>query len=94
MKRAIRRHHRSRLKNNRKNYYGHDEAWNDPMTEGQLGVVVSTVPSCSCPMCGNPRRHFKQITRSEQLGQINFIEQLEECDIHHPHSLPRKGEGW
>lgn len=32
---------------------------------------------CSCPMCGNPRRHFKEKTIKEKINDIN-IEEIEE----------------
>jgi len=33
---------------------------------------------CSCWMCGNPRRHFGDVTRQEALARNNTQEQLEE----------------
>jgi hypothetical protein len=36
----------------------------DPET---IGHMASTgCKPCSCPMCGNPRRHFKQLTVQER----------------------------
>jgi hypothetical protein len=29
--------------------------------------LIKTRVPCSCPMCGNPRRHFKKLTRQEEI---------------------------
>ena len=62
MKRALRRHHAARLKHARGHYWGHD-IWHEPKL---LGKVINTPTPCSCWMCGNPRRHFKELTRQER----------------------------
>ena len=54
MTRALRRHHIARLKQSRRFYYGCDLT----QTPKGLGKVVATAASCSCWMCGNPRKHF------------------------------------
>lgn len=51
--RAIRRHHRERLKNNRHFHWGRDLR-EEPK---YLGKVVNTPTGCSCPMCGNERHN-------------------------------------
>lgn len=62
MKRALRRHHVARLKAARRFHWGrvirHDA--------NAVGKVVDTPCPCSCWMCGNPRRHFKEVSRQEQ----------------------------
>jgi hypothetical protein len=62
-KRAIRRHHISRLKAKRKTYYGHNPLQQtfeggseEPLTGKSLGLTVNSPQLCSCAMCGNPRR--------------------------------------
>jgi len=51
-KRSERRHHTERLKKNRRIH------WGRKLSKKELGEVVNTPTPCSCPMCGNPRRHF------------------------------------
>lgn len=37
-----------------------------------VGKIYSTHGSeCSCPMCGNPRKHFNQKTRQEERFEIS-----------------------
>ncbi len=60
-KRAIRRHHYQRLKRKRirNNYWLHNK------TNRQLGICINTPKPCSCFMCGNPRKYFKENKRQE-----------------------------
>lgn len=53
MSRAVRRHHRARLKNKRRYYWGRDLA-GDKKARSQ---AARTPTPCSCFMCGNARRH-------------------------------------
>lgn len=73
MKRALRRHHRNRLKRNRKSY---DTVTYWGITEEDLELrsskAVDTPCSCSCQACGNPRRQWFERTRKEVLW--DFIE--------------------
>lgn len=62
MKRALRRHHVASLKHARGHYRGRD-IWHEPKL---LGKVIDTPTPCSCWMCGNPRRHFQELTRQER----------------------------
>lgn len=62
MKRALRRHHAARLKHARGHYWGHDIRHEPKL----LGKVINTPTPCSCWMCGNPRRHSKELTRQER----------------------------
>jgi len=32
--------------------------------------------SCSCAVCGNPRRHFKELTMAEKRSNLSFQEQV------------------
>jgi len=38
----------------------------------------NTKQSCSCTMCGNPRKHFNEITIQEKIFIQQMLEQLEE----------------
>lgn len=69
-KRALRRHHRERLKHARKHY------WLGLETARQQGIAVNTPRPCSCWMCGNARRHFGYRTRQEELHDITMHEQI------------------
>lgn len=59
-KRAIRRHHYSRLKKKRKNYWGWAES------DRKTGILANTPATCSCFMCGNPRRQIGEISLQEK----------------------------
>lgn len=88
-KKAERRAHYFRLKEKRKNYYGYNprehhlypyrgKAPSKSDIEYILGFRVNTCPDCSCPMCGNPRRHFKKITRQEYISLLRYADGIEE----------------
>ncbi len=68
--RAQRRHDAARLKHNRKNYWYNGKSYGreglSRMSEKQLGQVVQHPQVCSCPMCGNPRKHFGERTIQER----------------------------
>lgn len=69
--RAQRRHDRARLKANRRRYWHQDHA--QPGLEKSWAKLTQNPANCSCPMCGNPRRHFGSRTIPEQrLLQENF----------------------
>lgn len=62
--RAIRRHHRERLKRKRRYFWGHSrDLWEEPR---YLGMAVSTPKVCTCWMCGNPRRWHDELTMQER----------------------------
>lgn len=46
------------------------------MTQSALGRVLSTPKPCSCHMCGNPRKYFKDVTRQELIHRILESEYL------------------
>lgn len=58
---AVRRHHRERLKKSRRFHWGRDLS-SEP---SRLGMAVDTPHPCSCAMCGNPRKHFDELTLQE-----------------------------
>ncbi|HET8700434.1 MAG TPA: hypothetical protein VFL97_02065 [Nitrococcus sp.] len=66
-KRALRRHHVARLKRNRFDYYGgYIRRLSKKEQERHLGILSHTARLCSCPMCGNPRRYWKETTMAER----------------------------
>jgi len=94
--RAERRHQRARLKHKRKNYWGYprnphsalNKAPERPVGMGarDLGSVVQHPQSCSCSGCGNPRHNEWEpldlrLTMAERRFNINYREQLTECDF-------------
>jgi len=74
-KRALRRHHRRRLMQKRKNYWS-GVAKHQPK---MLRRIVDTPTPCSCCMCsGNfERREFNKTTRQECAADIAEKEQID-----------------
>jgi len=64
--RSERRHHTERLKKNRKMH------WGRKLGEKELSKVVDTPTPCSCPLCGNPRRHFGTKTIQERKIEQDY----------------------
>lgn len=66
--RQERLHHLERCKLNRKNDFlsGKDSK--------SQGIHVKTPASCSCWMCGNPRRYFNMPTIQEIKSSLNLKE--------------------
>lgn len=69
MKRAARRHHKERMKAKAQRVY----PWSD-MPE----KLADHLAECSCPMCGNPRKHFGETTRAERIADLSTHEQVRE----------------
>jgi hypothetical protein len=63
--RAIRRHHEERVKARVRKYYG-GMGIGSPR---QTGIIAHTRSLCSCWMCGNPRRHLKEVTVQEMRAE-------------------------
>jgi hypothetical protein len=42
-------------------------------------TMVSTRKSCSCYMCGNPRKFWNEKTMQEKKSDISFREQLDDA---------------
>lgn len=62
--RALRRHHRERLKQARRYWrWGREDLAVHPV---QWGKALKTPAICSCPMCGNPRKWFGDATVQER----------------------------
>ncbi|UGO56076.1 hypothetical protein JLBYU40_61 [Escherichia phage JLBYU40] len=73
MDRALRRHHRQRVKNNRKKYwtvFPHEES------PKRLGIVTTTPCICSCWMCGNPRKYYKNSKAGMKTSEIRKMEAM------------------
>ena len=69
-KRALRRHHLARLKKARRSdFFMTFRAESPALDKRCLGIHVRTPAPCSCWMCGNPRRHFGQITHQEKAAR-------------------------
>ena len=85
-KRALRRHHKSRVR--RRAYKLLIlRSWGDEYAVSNWGLRrADNFTVCSCPLCGNPRRHgswswkchWGGRTRQEHLSDLAFKEQLDE----------------
>src|SRR5450432_4158031 len=59
--RGIRRHHEQRIKSRVRSYHGGFAA-GDPR---HIGKIAHARQQCSCRLCGNPRRYWKEETIQE-----------------------------
>ena len=65
---AIRRHHRDRIKTKtRAIAVGY--MWEGRDIDAYVQSHWQNRAKCSCPMCGNPRRHFGEVTRQESVNR-------------------------
>ena len=64
MMRAVRRYRMERAKIRVRRLYSGWARGSDRVT----GLLANTRVPCSCPGCGNPRRHFGQRTRQEIIA--------------------------
>lgn len=62
MSRAQRRHHTQRIKDRVKR----GEIRLMQNTDKGAGLYANHGAACSCPACGNPRRHFGELTLQER----------------------------
>lgn len=74
--RASRRRATAKVKAKRsKSYWGRlTRNAEEPMTPRQAGMATNTAAPCSCPMCGNARRHFGARTLKEIIQLIDLKE--------------------
>jgi len=77
-KRAIRRHHATRLKRKRSTYSTVKDFYTCLETdkedyEKRRAKAVDTPTPCSCFMCGNPRRHFEEKTIQEKKFDLENL---------------------
>lgn len=84
MKRALRRHHRSRMKSKAKHIAGviWRYAMGDTLHEGVVSSFVrncDNLKMCSCEMCRNPRRSGWRKNRGKTRKEIQADRDLREC---------------
>lgn len=41
-----------------------------PLDEAQIGYLAHSPHNCSCHMCGNPRKHWKEKTMQEKRADL------------------------
>jgi hypothetical protein len=72
--RAVRRHHRYRLRNNRKWYYTHYglSIYNIDYIETARSFYVNTPKACSCWMCGNSRRQSWKLKEKLTIQELRY----------------------
>lgn len=80
----FRLHHSARMKIKAerisRNYiYSFYSEKNKEQTKRQFRMNADNLKICSCYMCGNPRKYFKEIKKQEKLSKLNFEEQMEEA---------------
>ena len=79
--RADRRHHHQRMIDKVKNFYWlqADKYWgSEEKRQKHIRKMAETRTPCSCYMCGNPRKMFKEVTFQEQ--KMNIKEEFDsEC---------------
>jgi hypothetical protein len=73
-RRAVRRAHYNRLKRKRSRYWWF-QSWGpgELLTadrDKMLGLLTETPKCCSCIMCGNPRKHYNELTKQEILADL------------------------
>lgn len=73
--RALRRQYRKILMEKRKRIFYPAGSDYRP-TPRWLGIISRTAKTCSCPMCGNPRRFSGQKTKQERISAIKLSEGL------------------
>ncbi len=61
-KRAERRHHAARMKRKAKRLLPHRDA----------RKIADHMADCSCHMCGNPRRHWNEVTLQEKRQSLRM----------------------
>lgn len=75
MSRAIRRFNMEKKKNKIKNILKNKPYYDEIKNIDKLiGRLASTPASCSCSMCGNPRKHFNEKTRKEIISDLELEE--------------------
>ena len=67
------RKQKKRAQNILKNISHDKELAND---EKQIGIFAHSSKGCSCMMCGNPRKHFKEISIAEKKADLDFNEEV------------------
>lgn len=78
--RALRRHHRARLKKARKLYWGRGlrAEFGSDWTPRTFGMVLKTPCLCSCPMCGHYRATEGRTIQERRVYQVSVWDALAE----------------
>lgn len=82
MKRANRRQHLDRMKQKAERIERSRQSIIDDVYDRQevsgynIKKIANHLQSCSCSMCGNPRKHYLERTRQELKNELDFKEQL------------------
>ncbi len=87
LKRALRRHHYRRLKRKRERF--RRDVSSAPTGPHDLGMAVATPKGCSCWMCGNPRRYFREKTLQERKADLALRGREYESDVANAQPTPR-----
>jgi hypothetical protein len=70
MSRSVRRHQKQRMKDNFERKEKLHCYWTYSVKNA--GIYSSTRKTCSCPICGNPRKYRKdKLTRQEKISKLN-----------------------
>ncbi len=98
-KRAIRRAHYQRLKIKRSNHWGYPHTSYgsqepEEMPDDVRASIATTSTPCSCWGCGNPRKHFGVPTLKEIAQYHDFVDQLDDLDIHTKYAKNRVTNNW
>ena len=85
-KRAERRHHSQRMKAKARRVYRQNNSFLRTWAEDAAAKRADYLKSCSCSMCGNPRKWTKDQTRQEDLADLKWKEQRGNADADDPGS--------
>lgn len=72
--RSLRRHHIRRVRRNRASDINNDHSRYDHV----LNIRTHTACTCSCWMCGNPRKYFNQKTIQEKSAEEIYKKDINE----------------
>lgn len=68
-KRALRRFHQERIKRKRKKHFISNTPEGISFSQRRLHSFLETPTTCSCWMCGNPRKYFNEKTKQELISR-------------------------
>ena len=68
-------------KKKRKVVKDHDKWWWGDETPRMIGIKAHTPALCSCHMCGNPRKYWKEKTIQEKREQLKWEQILFLCSF-------------
>lgn len=76
--RSGRRHHLYRQRRRAERILKQDQMITEEEAKTAAVYRADHLSTCSCDMCGNPRKHWKEETLQEKKSNIDFKEQLDE----------------